>query len=442
MQDAPSGAIMGMHGTQGVPPEPIVEADMITWKRNLYVLWAAELLAIAGFSVAFPFLPYYIQELGITQPKEIKLWSGIIVAVHAVAMAIFSPIWGSLADRYGRKLMIERATFGGAIVLAAMGLVQNVWQLAALRALQGAITGTVAAATTLVASSTPRDRVGYALGLLQMAIWLGNSVGPLIGGVVADTWGYRVVFGVTGGLLFLAGLTVWRFVEEDFQPPGHNPKGTDEGFWHGLRLVLSTSSLVTLFGVRITARLGSSLIVPILPLFLQSLMPSGSRVASFNGLISGVSSAASAITAVILGRASDRIGYRTVLLACLAGMAVLYVPHAWATAPWHLLVLQGAVGLMMGGVLASLSASLANLSPEGRQGAVYGVDASVVSVANGLAPMIGAGVAIGWGLRTPFLVTALIFGLATGLVAARVPPYPKSETAPVSRRSAPKQSPH
>lgn len=415
---------------------------MAIWKRNLYVLWAAELLAIAGFSVAFPFLPYYIQELGITELRQVELWSGIIVAAHSIAMAIFSPIWGAVADRYGRKLMIERATFGGAIVLAAMGLVQNVWQLAALRALQGMITGTVAAATTLVASSTPRDRVGYALGMLQMAIWLGSSVGPLIGGVVADTWGYRVVFGVTGGLLFLAGLTVWRFVHEDYQPPGRNPKGTDEGFWHGLKVVLSTPSLMTLFGVRITARLGSSLIVPVLPLFLQSLMPFSSRVASFNGLISGVSSAASAVTAVVLGRASDRIGYRTVLLACMAGMAVLYVPQAWATSPWQLLVLQGAVGLMMGGVLASLSASLANLSPEGRQGAVYGVDASVVSVANGLAPMIGAGVAMGWGLRTPFLLTAAAFGLATGLVMALVPSHPKGETVQASSQPAPKPPSH
>lgn len=394
---------------------------MEIWKRNLYVLWAAELLAIAGFSVAFPFLPYYIQDLGVTDAQQVKIWSGIIIAVHAVAMSVFSPIWGALADRYGRKLMIERATFGGAVVLAAMGLAQNVWQLAALRALQGVITGTVAAATTLVASSTPRDRVGYALGTLQMAIWLGNSVGPLIGGVVADTWGYRAVFGVTGGFLFLAGLTVWRFVQEDFRPPNPNQKGTDDGFWHGLKVVLSMRSLMALFGVRVTARLGSSLIVPVLPLFLQSLMLPGSRVASMNGLISGVSSAASAVTAVILGRVSDQIGHRTVLLACTAGMAVLYVPHAWTTSPWQLLVLQGAIGLMMGGVLAALSASLANLSPEGLQGTVYGVDASVVSVANSLAPLIGAGVAVGWGLRAPFLLTAAAFGLATGLVMMLVP---------------------
>jgi DHA1 family multidrug resistance protein-like MFS transporter len=155
---------------------------MENWKRNLYLIWVAELVAIAGFSVVMPFLPYYVQELGVTDLRHVELWSGVLFASQAVTMAIFAPIWGALADRHGRKLMIQRATFGGALVLTAMAFVHNVWQLALLRAIQGALTGTIPAAMTLVASSTPRDRAGYALGLLQMAIWAGASVGPLLGG--------------------------------------------------------------------------------------------------------------------------------------------------------------------------------------------------------------------------------------------------------------------
>mgnify|MGYP001824101914 CR=1 FL=1 len=187
---------------------------METWKRNLYVIWFAELVAISGFAVVFPFLPFYVQDLGVTDPDQVKLWSGVVFASQAVTMAVFAPIWGSLADRYGRTLMVERAMFGGAVVLTLMGFVQNVQQLVVLRAVQGALTGTVVAATTLVASSTPRERSGYALGLLQTAVWMGASLGPLLGGIVADTWGYRAAFWVTGALLFVSGLTVWRFVEE------------------------------------------------------------------------------------------------------------------------------------------------------------------------------------------------------------------------------------
>ena len=121
---------------------------MQKWQRNLYALWVAELVAIAGFTVVIPFLPYYVQELGVTESEQVKLWSGLLFAFHAVAMAIFSPIWGSVADRYGRKLMVERAMFGGAVVMGAMGFVQNVQQLVILRALQGCLTGTIPAATT------------------------------------------------------------------------------------------------------------------------------------------------------------------------------------------------------------------------------------------------------------------------------------------------------
>jgi DHA1 family multidrug resistance protein-like MFS transporter len=401
---------------------------MDTWKRNLYVVWIAELVAISGFSVIFPFLPYFVQELGITEIHQVELWSGILFATQALTMAIFAPIWGSVADRYGRKLMVQRAMFGGAVVLAAMGFVQNVWQLAILRAIQGMLTGTVPAATTLVASSTPRERSGYALGLLQMAVWTGASIGPLLGGLVADTWGYRAAFWVTGSLLFLAGLTVWRFVEEDFEPPSRDENSPNDGFWDGLKLVVRSRGLLSLFSIRFIVRTAVRLMGPVLPLFIQSMVLPTARVATITGLISGVSAATGAIGAVTLGRASDRFGYRRVLLICTAGAAILYVPQFFVATPWQLLVLQGGVGLVMSGVLAAISALLANLAPEGRQGAVYGVDSSVVAMANAVGPMLGATVAATVGQRASFLLTAGMLALATGLVWVLVPKIGQRES--------------
>ncbi len=302
----------------------------------------------------------------------------------------------------------------GAVVLTAMGFVQNVWQLAALRAVQGALTGTVAAAMTLVASSTPRERSGYALGLLQMAIWIGASVGPLIGGVVADTWGYRAAFWVTGALLLVSGVTVWLFVKEDFTPPSRDARSSKGSMWGGLRLVMTIGSLVALLAVRIIVRLGTSLTAPILPLFIQSLAAPDARVASLTGLISGITAATSAVSAVLLGRAGDRFGYRLVLLVSTAATAVLYAPQALVTDPWQLLILQAAVGFTLGGVIASISASQAKLAPEGCQGAVYGLDASATSAANAVGPLIGASMAASFGLRLPFLLTAGALAVAAG----------------------------
>jgi DHA1 family multidrug resistance protein-like MFS transporter len=369
------------------------------------------------------FLPYYVQELGVTELHEVELWSSAIFAAHAVTMTIFAPIWGSLADRYGRKMMVQRAMFGGAVVLSLMGFAQNVSQLVILRAVQGALTGTVSAATTLVASSAPRERAGYALGLLQTAVWSGASVGPLIGGLVADTWGYRATFWLTGGLLLVAGITISRFVHEDFTPVAREKGKSGDGFWDGLKLVARDRGLLSLFSVRITVRTATRLMSPVLPLFVQSLVPTTARIASLTGLISGVRAATGAVGAVTLGRASDRLGYRRVMLICAVGVAVLYVPQFFVTTPWQLLVLQGGVGLVMSGVLASVSAMLANLAPEGRQGAVYGLDASVVSVANALGPVLGGTVAVTLGLRAPFLLAAGAFGLAALLAWFVVPRY-------------------
>lgn len=394
---------------------------MEIWKRNLLVIWVTELLAIAGFSVAFPFLPYYIQELGVTGQGQVELWSGVLVAAQGVTMTFFAPIWGALADRYGRKLMVERATFGGAVILSAMALVTNVEQLVALRALQGVFTGTVAAATTLVASSTPRDRVGSALGVLQMAVWIGSSVGPMLGGLIADALGYRAVFWVTGALLLLAGLTVWRFAVEDFKPPERDSKRAGGSFFSGLKIVLATQALLVLFATRIATRLGSSLATPILPLFIQSLVPDSARIASITGLILGVSALTSAVSALLFGPASDRFGYRPVMLAATAATAVLLVPHFFVTDPWQLMGLQALMGFTLGGVLTAYSAALANLSPEGRQGAVYGIDTSVISAAGAVGPMIGAGAAAAYGLRLPWLLAAGAIGIAAVLVAALVP---------------------
>jgi DHA1 family multidrug resistance protein-like MFS transporter len=329
-----------------------------------------------------------------------------------VLMSIFAPIWGSLADRYGRKLMVERAMFGGAVLLAAMGFVRNVPQLLFLRSLQGCLTGTVAAATTLVASGTPRERAGYALGLLQMAMYSGASVGPLLGGLVADTFGYRAAFWVTGALLLVAGLLVLFLVEEQLDPPAKE-KGAGSGeLWRGLALVVRSRALLAVFGVRVTMRLGTRIVTPMLPLFVQTLLPVGARVASVSGLVSGVGSITGAIAAVILGRASDRLGCRRVLLVCAVGASFLYVLQFFVTTPAQLLVLQAGVGLVMVGTLATVSAMLAARSPEGRQGAVYGVDASAVSAANAIGPMLGASLAAGLGLRSVFLCAAGVFGLA------------------------------
>ena len=390
------------------------------WQRNLAVIWFAELVAISGFSVFSPFMPYYVQELGVTRLEEVEFWSGMLITVQAVAMATFAPLWGSLADRYGRKVMVVRAMLGGSVVIALMGFTQSVGQLAALRAIQGTLTGTVAAATTLVASSAPPERRGYALGLLQMAIYLGNSVGPMLGGLVSDHVGYRATFWVTAGLLFSAGVLVATLVHEEFTSPEKTSSQENTHLWDGLVMVLRTRTLLIVFGIRMLMRMGIRTVGPMLPLFVQEIAAPGTKIASLTGNIEGFAAAASAVSAVLLGRVSDRVGYRRILLVCGIVACVLSGFTAGVKNPMQLLILRALTGAAMGGILASISALLAALAPKDRFGAVYGMDTSLVSVANAAAPMIGALMAASWGLSSVFLGAAALYGVATAVVAAGV----------------------
>jgi DHA1 family multidrug resistance protein-like MFS transporter len=409
-----------------------------SWQRNLAVLWVGELIAIAGFSVTLPFLPYYIQELGITRVDQVAFWTGLVTASQAVTMALVAPVWGSLADRYGRKIMVVRAMFGGAVIISAMGFVANIYQLVILRAIQGTLTGTVPAATTLVAGSTPDNRRGYALGLLQMAIYLGSSIGPLIGGMVADTLGMRAAFWVTGGLLFTAGVLVSIFVREEFTPkeeshdadsPTSKPR-----LWDGLLIVLGTRALLVVFGIRVLMRTAFRIVSPVMPLFVQQLAEPDAKVASLTGTITGLSSATSALSAIVLGRLSDRTGPRRILLVSGGIACVLYALQSTVSTTTQFLILRVLTGAVMGGIVAATSALLAQLAPKDRFGAVYGINTSLTAAANAIAPMLGAALTASWGLSSAFLGAAAIYGLATGVIALLVPrsrPHTEPEQEPV-----------
>jgi DHA1 family multidrug resistance protein-like MFS transporter len=385
------------------------------------VVWVAEVVALIGFAMVMPFLPFYIEELGVRDEVQVKFWSGLLFSAHAVTMSIFAPIWGSLADRYGRKLMLERATFGSAVVLALMGFVRTPQQLLVLRAIMGCLTGTVPAATTLVVSVVPRERTGFALGWLQMGIFAGVSVGPLVGGVIADTMGYRTSFLATGACLFLAGLGVFLFVQEEFERPESGPGAQRRRWWDGLAMVVRSRDLLVVLGARLLTRTGVRVISPVLPLFVAALLPESSRVATMTGIVTGASAAASSVGALVLGRTGDRVGYRRVLLISTATAAVFYVLQATVTNTTQLILLQFCVGVALSGTISALAALLATLAPEGQQGAVYGVDTSVVSGANALGPMMGASLAVALGNRATFLLAAGVFALATVLIGWMLP---------------------
>src|SRR5229473_5178051 len=187
---------------------------MAVWERTAWICAATQFVTLVGFGLGLPFLPMYVQSLGVTERAEVAVWSGVISGSAALTMAILAPVWGVLADRYGRKPMLVRSMIGGAIAVAAMGFVGDVWQLLAVRLLQGAVTGSQAAAAALVAAATPTNQVGFALGLVSTAVQVGNTIGPVIGGVTVGSLGFRGSFVLGGVLLLIGGLMAIFWVDE------------------------------------------------------------------------------------------------------------------------------------------------------------------------------------------------------------------------------------
>ena len=384
---------------------------MSQWRRTLYTVWITQFIGVAGFSFVMPFIPYYIQELGITDVAEVVIWAGVVTSAQAVTMAIMAPIWGALSDRYGRKLMVLRATFAGAIVLALMGFVTNVWQLAFLRAIQGALTGTVSATTTLVASVVPKERSGMALGSLQTAVFLGVSLGPLLGGLAGDAFGYRSSFWITGALLAISGVLVLLFVHEDFHPVEAGAGSARTGLRHPLTLVFASGALLAVLVSRILLRIGTRTLDPILPLFVQTLLSGDAQVGTITGVIAAASALGAAIGSPLIGGWSDRMGRRKLLIASAVAAGLLYIPQAFVRDAHWLIFWQLLSGFAIGGTLSTLTALLMQLAPVGREGTVFGLEASAVSAANAIGPLLGATVAAWAGLRAPFLLASVLFGV-------------------------------
>jgi DHA1 family multidrug resistance protein-like MFS transporter len=315
--------------------------------------------------------------------------------------------------------------FGGALLLGAMAYVVNVQQLLVLRTVQGAVTGTVVASTALVAAGTPVEQRGMALGALQMGIYLGASFGPTLGGFVADAWGYRAPFAATGLLLGLSGVLVALLVQGS---QSERDRGPSVSFMDGMRVVVRSPGVLRVFGVRLLIRSAFRSVSPLLPLYIQMLMPAEERLSSVVGVVTSAAMVTSAVGAVAVGRLGDRFELRRVLGLCVGLSAVTYLLQSVATTLPQLLLLRSLSGLAMGGILTLLSSALAKAAPQGYEGVVFGLGSSVVSAANAIGPMTGGAIAASWGLRASFAVAAAGFALTLVLLLwqGRSPEHPAS----------------
>ena len=390
---------------------------MRNWRLDFFTLWIVQFVAAAGFMVAGPFVPLYIQELGAGGVREAAIWAGIMGAMGGITMAISSPIWGALADRYGRKPMVARATMGSAVFQASMGLAASVPQLVLFRTLQSLVSGVQAACMALAATVVPTASLGFALGALQTAAALGSTVGPFVGGWMAAGLGYRPTFFVTGALLFLAGLLTLVAVREDFTKPpstGQRPR-VMAGFADVLRVPHMLGLMAT---IAVGRAAGNSMTIAI-PLVLQEMAGGNPDVSASAGTVVGLTALAMAVGALAWGRLGDRVGQRRVLLICLLLSAILIVPQALARTPLQLAVGQMVYTAVLAGLLPSSAALIGITGPKGRQGVTYGVGGTALAIGNALGPALAATLIGSFGTKALFVGVGVVLFALWAVMARR-----------------------
>ena len=392
---------------------------MFHWKRNVIVLCIGQLFTMVGFGAYLSFIPYYVQELGAQSYEEATRWLALFEGGSALAMMLASPIWGGLADRYGRKMMLVRATAAGAVTAFLMSLARTPIELVIIRVVQGGLCGTVSAAITLVATGTPEAHLGVALGMMQTVQFVGQAAGPLFGGVLADTLGYRAVFPISAGLMACAVLLIVFLAEEEFKAPVREGRTPILGGRRAWAAVSSPNTAVMLLILGVT-RFAIAVLSPILSLYVKALSPGTERIATLAGAVLSATAVTSSAAALFLGRLGDRVGQRRVLLICTIGAALVYVPQAFVATASQLMALRAIQGVFLGGVMPTANALLAQSADRSRRGLLFGLSTSIQAGGRALGPALGAGVANLWGMSSVFLVTGGIFGVMALLVAGIV----------------------
>jgi MFS transporter, DHA1 family, multidrug resistance protein len=394
------------------------------WRRNLWILWIGTFFAMAGMNLIVPFLPLYVQDLGIKDLNKVEEWSGMIFAATPLLAGLLAPFWGRVSDQYGRKIMLIRSGIGMAIVMTLMGFVQNSAQLLSLRLLMGTVAGFIPVAVALQATETPKEYAGRALGILQTGGVSGSLIGPLLGGALAEWIGIRHVFYLTGILLFIAAVVVIVGV--------HESKPHDKFTFRGLVNIIKRKKsehkavsmrdldIYPLFLTSFLIFFGIQCIEPVITVYVQSLNVQ-SHLEMISGLVFAANGIGTIIAAPFLGRLGDKIGQRKVLLLCLFMMSILYIPQAFVSNAWVVVGLRLLSGLFVGGLVPSVNTLIRKFTPTDSQGTVYGFNQMANAMGMVAGPLFGGFMASHFGIPSIFFCSCALFALNLIVVAKKIP---------------------
>ncbi|SAK48311.1 major facilitator transporter [Caballeronia fortuita] len=384
------------------------------WRRNLAVCVFGSFTTLVSLSMLLPFLPLYVRQLGVNSQASVIEWSGVAFSATFLGTAVTAPLWGRLADRYGRKPMLVRAALGMAIVMSLIGVAQSVHQLVALRLLAGLIGGYASASTVMIGTQAPRERAGWALGILSTGALAGNLAGPLIGGMLPGLIGIRGTFFAGAGMIAVAALFTIVLVKEDFHPADAKKRATHTASTHAHRA--NGLVVAALLATAMMVLLANMSIEPIITVYIGGLGVTGDRVARIAGVVMACSALGSVLTAARLGALADRIGSWNVIIGCLVLTGIAMIPQAFVHQWWQLAALRVLMGMTLAGLLPSISKLARSAVDESRSGQMLGYLQSAQFSGQVAGPLIGGQIGVWLGLHSVFFVTGSLLLACAALV--------------------------
>ncbi|ORM78522.1 multidrug transporter subunit MdtG [Pantoea deleyi] len=376
------------------------------WKINLISVWFGCFFTGLAISQIIPFLPLYLEQLGVKGGESLSLWSGLTFSITFVISAAVAPLWGSLADRKGRKLMLLRAASGMAVVILLQAFVTDAWQLLLLRGLMGLTSGYIPNAMALVAAQVPRERSGWALSCVSTGQIGGVILGPMLGGLLADWLGLRTVFIVTAVLLMVSFLvTLFLIKETGYTPVSKKEKLSGREVFRSLD---NPKLMVCLFFTTMVIQMCNGSVNPILTLFVRELSPGAANIAFLSGVIAALPGVSALLAAPRLGRLGDRIGTQRILLATMLISLLLFIAMSFVTSTTQLGVLRFLLGFADGAMMPAVQTLLVRHSRDTITGRIFGYNQSFMYLGNVAGPLLGAAVSAAAGFRWVFLSTALV----------------------------------
>jgi DHA1 family multidrug resistance protein-like MFS transporter len=393
-----------------------------SWQRNVFAVATASFVGFTGFTLVMPFLPIYLQQLGVTDVGEVALWSGLSLGVTPAMTAVLAPFWGRLSDRFGRKIMVERSLVSFIFLMGGMAYVTEAWHVFALRAVQGLFAGYGALAITMAAESAPREKTAYAIGVVQSAQRLGPALGPLIGGIVAQMVGLRNAFLVTSIFYVVALVLVFiTYDERLIHHVDHENKAARISF----RNVLAFENFVLLMAVVFSLQFIDRSFGPVLPLFVAELGTPVERVPLVAGILFSVAAACGALGNQLCARLLRRWPARIVIAVSAAAGAVGALIYSVAPRTEWLFFATPLFGLAMGTASTSTYTAASSVMPAAARATGFGLLTTASLTGLALSPMIN-GMLAATSIRAIFLLD--LFGLiALVVVVSRLMVIPPLE---------------